>query len=488
MKKMISAKKLSDYAYNIYSQFGEDGIIERIFKILGSSSKVCIEFGAWDGFYLSNTANLWTNGWKGILIEADKVKYISLVENVKKYDCHCINTFVSYEEPNTLENILKREGISGDVNFLSIDIDGDDYYVFESLKELKPRLIVCEYNPTIPIHMDIISEKGNYFGCSALSLVKLAEKKNYQLVAMTDTNCFFVRSTDFNKFEIYDTNIESIAPTKHLTYFITGYDGDYLLSKKPAYGCTRPSTQKFMGEYFAFTAKGSYDNSIRSLFKKFLKRTPIYPLILKVKLEREKRRIINNWEKMGEPIPPPNLIKQETVKEYAYKFSTQILIERGTYLCDMVFAMKDVFSQIYSIEIDSDLYMKAKDRFANVQNIHTIKGDSSKVLPDILTSIRQLCLFWLDGHYSGGITAKGDLDTPILEELKHIFAHTIKDHVILIDDARCFIGQKDYPTIKTLREFVAKERPNWVFEVKDDIIRIHKYIPDNISKDKFKRM
>lgn len=216
-------KKLSDYGYNVYSQFGEDGIIEKILKILGTSSKVCIEVGAWDGFYLSNTANLWANnGWKGMLIEADEEKYSSLVENVKQYDCSCIKVFVSYEAPNTLENILEREGISDDIDLLSIDVDGDDYYVFESLKRLRPRLIACEYNPTIPIHINLRAEKGNYFGCSALSLVELAKRKNYRLVAMTDTNCLFVRSIDFKKFESYDVNLESIAPTKHLTYFITG--------------------------------------------------------------------------------------------------------------------------------------------------------------------------------------------------------------------------------------------------------------------------
>ena len=67
-------KRLSEHASNTYSQFGEDGIIEKIFQIIGVNSKVCIEFGAWDGFYLSNTANLWTNGWKGILIEAEQRK------------------------------------------------------------------------------------------------------------------------------------------------------------------------------------------------------------------------------------------------------------------------------------------------------------------------------------------------------------------------------------------------------------------------------
>jgi len=155
--------------------------------------------------------------------------------------------------------------------------------------------------------MDLISEKGSYFGCSALSLVKLAEKKTYRLIVMTDTNCFFVRFIDFKKFKIYDINLESIAPTKHLTYFITGYDGNYILSKKPPYGCTRPSTQKFIGEYYAFPVGNSCEDNIQSLLKKLylsfkrrmiqlikklLKRTPIYLILHKVKSEREKKRII----------------------------------------------------------------------------------------------------------------------------------------------------------------------------------------------------
>lgn len=73
-------------------------------------------------------------------------------------------------------------------------------------------------------------------------------------------------------------------------------------------------------------------------------------------------------------------------------------------------------------------------------------------------------------------------------ELKSIFSHKIKNHVILIGDARCFTGQEDYPTIIALKEFVMKNRPNWVFEVRNDIIRIHKYIPNNISKDEFRRI
>ena len=179
------------------------------------------------------------------------------------------------------------------------------------------------------------------------------------------------------------------------------------------------------------------------------------------------------WEKKGRPIPPPHTVKAKIVKEYARQFSLDILIETGTYTGNMVSLMKGVFGQIFSIELDDNLCHKAKERFTKYSHIQIIQGDSSQVLPKILSSIDQPCLFWLDAHYSGGLTAKGDLDTPIISELKHIFSHPIKDHVILIDDAREFIGKNDYPPIEDLEEFVSEERPNWVFEVKDDIIRIH---------------
>jgi len=221
-----------------------------------------------------------------------------------------------------------------------------------------------------------------------------------------------------------------------------------------------------------------------NLLKNIVKKTPIYPLLYRLR----KKRVINNWHKAGKPIPPPHIIKQEIVKQYARKFSIDILVETGTYLGGMINAMKDSFDEIYSIELDPSLYIKAKKMFVNIKNIHIIQGDSSKVLSKLLALIDQPCLFWLDAHYSGGITAKADLNTPIMIELKFIFSHKIKGHVILIDDARCFTGQEDYPTIRALKEFVMKNRPDYLFEVKNDIIRIHKYMLDNIPKDKFKKI
>lgn len=258
-------KKVSDYAFNVFSQYGEDGIIQKIFDIIGTSSRVCIEVGAWDGYYLSNTANLWLNGWRGILIEADPARYASLVQNVKGHDCCCIDALVGYEGSCTLENVLKKHNVHEEIDFLCIDIDGDDYYVFESLRALRPRVVCCEHNPTIPPHIDLVPQKGNYFGCSARSLVKVAESKGYKLVSMTESNCFFASDADFEKFSDYEVSLPSLATPKHITYLMTGYDGDYILSRPPTYGYRHPSRQRFIGDYFCPAAPRESDGGIRGL-------------------------------------------------------------------------------------------------------------------------------------------------------------------------------------------------------------------------------
>lgn len=246
-------KKLSDNAYNVYSQFGEDGIIESLFDLIGTTSKVCIEFGAWDGLHLSNTANLWKNGWGAILIEADPQKHLSLLKNVDGYNCIALNEFVGSEGEHTLENILRENEIDlyEQIDFMSIDIDGDDYYVFQSFStSFRPRVVSCEYNPTIPPQFEIVPQCGNYFGCSALSLVKLAGEKGYSLVAMTETNCFFVVEEEFSKFAEFETRLDHLFISKHIAYLMSGYDGSYILSQRPTYGFCKPAQIDIHGQYF----------------------------------------------------------------------------------------------------------------------------------------------------------------------------------------------------------------------------------------------
>ena len=204
--------------------------------------------------------------------------------------------------------------------------------------------------------------------------------------------------------------------------------------------------------------------------KQAIKRT-IPDDVLKLRRDVEARRA---WEKQGRPSPPPHIIKEELIRDYANNFNTQILIETGTYLGDMVHALRKTFSQIISFELDQTLAAEARERFANDTHIQIIQGDSGKLLSEHLANINEPCLFWLDGHYSGGITAKGTLETPIKNELTAILSHPIDGHVILIDDARCFTGENDYPTLQELKSFVAARKPDHKFSVEHDVIRIHK--------------
>jgi hypothetical protein len=206
-------------------------------------------------------------------------------------------------------------------------------------------------------------------------------------------------------------------------------------------------------------------NSIKQAIKK-----TIPDDVLKLRRDLEARRA---WEKQGRPSPPPHIIKEELIRDYAKTFNTHILIETGTYLGDMVHAMKKTFSRIISFELDQTLAAQARERFANEHHIEIIQGDSGKLLGEHLATINEPCLFWLDGHYSGGITAKGSLETPIKNELTAILSHPVDGHVILIDDARCFTGENDYPTQNELKSFIHGHKPKWRFTVETDVIRVH---------------
>lgn len=183
-----------------------------------------------------------------------------------------------------------------------------------------------------------------------------------------------------------------------------------------------------------------------------------------------------DWEVLGKPVPPPDIVKQFTVKMYGNRFSLQTLIETGTYLGGMIIGVKDTFRRIISVELEPRLYERAKLIFSSDPQISILFGDSGEVLPEILAAVTKPCLFWLDGHWSGGYvkTAKGNRETPILQELHHIFRHPVKEHVILIDDARMFVGQNDYPTLDELRKLAKSYDSTLQFHVEHDIIRIHK--------------
>lgn len=187
---------------------------------------------------------------------------------------------------------------------------------------------------------------------------------------------------------------------------------------------------------------------------------------------RDKREL-REWEQSGRPVPPPPGVKRKILSAYGRAFGPKIMIETGTFQGDTTYALRDQFERIFSIELSSALAELARNRFRSFPQIRIFEGDSAEILPTLMRELSGPCLFWLDGHYSGGITARGTIDTPVMSELETILAHGVKDHVILIDDARLFVGADGYPAIEELREFIKQRRPSYQFDVIHDVIRIH---------------
>jgi hypothetical protein len=201
--------------------------------------------------------------------------------------------------------------------------------------------------------------------------------------------------------------------------------------------------------------------------KNHIKRLPLYPWARDLK-------ILLQWMLAGRPVPPPHLVKQRAIRGYAKKFSLPILIETGTYRGDMIDALKGDFERIYSIELGTELYLQAERRFADSKHIVLLQGDSGEILGDLLRRIDRPCVFWLDSHYSDADTARSSLVTPVRRELEHILSHPLAGrHVILIDDARLFTGEDDYPAMNGLRD-IMRGAGFEGFAVRDDIIRIRK--------------
>lgn len=179
----------------------------------------------------------------------------------------------------------------------------------------------------------------------------------------------------------------------------------------------------------------------------------------------------NDWLNSGKPTPPPHAVKQFVIDKYRIKHNISTLVETGTFRGEMINSQKVFFNNIYSIELDQKLHNEAKNNFKYYRHIHLIQGDSGKEIFNLIKKIDEKCIFWLDGHFSGMDTALGDLECPILGEIDGIFSGSIKNHILLIDDARCFTGNNSYPTIEELNAYVLKHNSKYKMEVDCDIIR-----------------
>jgi hypothetical protein len=180
-----------------YSQYEEDLFVANIFKQKNINKGFFMEFGAWDGKYLSNCRYLYENGWKGCFIEGNKSRFLDLKKNyTHDNNVVLLNVFVDQAD-NTLDKILTQNNIL-ELDLLSIDIDGKDLQIWKTLTKIKPKVIVIEFNHSIPFDVSYEDDTEELIGNSFLAITKYANKTGYQLIHATTSNLIFING-DFNK-------------------------------------------------------------------------------------------------------------------------------------------------------------------------------------------------------------------------------------------------------------------------------------------------
>jgi methyltransferase FkbM-like protein len=221
---------LLEHAANVNSQTGEDGIIAKTLEVIGEPRRWCVEFGAWDGRHLSNTYDLVSRKeFSAVLIEGSPRRYRDLAATFAgNPKVTTINAFVGFGPGDGLDAILARTPIPEDFDVLSIDIDGNDYHVWKAVTRYRPRVVVIEYNPTIPSAVDFVqaADPAVNHGSSIAAQARLGREKGYELVAVTLHNCVLVRSEYFAAFGIADNSVQALrADESMVTYIFNGFDG-----------------------------------------------------------------------------------------------------------------------------------------------------------------------------------------------------------------------------------------------------------------------
>lgn len=218
---------LKQYEQNVYSQNGEDGIIGEIVRRLSIEEGYFIEFGAWDGKHLSNTYNLYENrGWTGCYIEGDRRRFADLETNIPDERIKKINAYVTNSGSTCLDALLDQAGSPERPDLLSIDIDSDDYAIWESVRRYKAKIVIVEYNFSIPNACHYVQPYGANKGNSARALVDLGDSKGYQLVAVTITNLIFVDNELHEKLNMKRAALEDLR--EDAGYIFHGYDGELI--------------------------------------------------------------------------------------------------------------------------------------------------------------------------------------------------------------------------------------------------------------------
>lgn len=199
-----------------------------------SPTKFSVEFGAWDGVYLLNSRPLiLDHGHQAVLIEADKKKYFDLKQNYQNVSgVECLNALVGWTPEDGLDSLLKATSCPKNPDFLSIDVDGNDYHIWKAVQMYRPSVVCIEFNPTIPKDVYFIQDADplTQQGCSLRSLCQLAETKGYRIVHVDFRDVLFGSKEFFAETGNKPLDWESVSmDTSAQTSLFVGYDGRLLL-------------------------------------------------------------------------------------------------------------------------------------------------------------------------------------------------------------------------------------------------------------------
>ena len=192
-------KRLLSAGYKVFSQNQEDGMIAEVFRRIGTASKRFVEFGVEDGLEC-NSAFLLTQGWSGAWIEGSQANAEKARAAFAAYQVEVVGRYITVENADQMISELAR---GEELDLLSIDIDTIDYWIWQAIRTVKPRLVVIEYNASWPPFIrktvandpNMVWDGTNFSGASLGALAALGREKGYALVgcSLAGVNAFFVR-------------------------------------------------------------------------------------------------------------------------------------------------------------------------------------------------------------------------------------------------------------------------------------------------------
>jgi len=261
-KNLIAQMKLRgpyasihDAEFKVFSQFGDDGIIQYLIHHCAVDSDTFIEFGV-ANYTESNTRFLLMNdNWRGLVIDSDQ-KYVEQIKREELYWKHDLTARCEFVTRENINHIISSNGFAGNIGLLSIDVDGNDYWIWECINVIEPTIVICEYNSvfgvdnsiTVPYDASFECAKAHYsylyWGCSLRALCFLAAKKSYSFIGCDShgNNAYFVRTESLRNVEpmtiekgyVRSKFRESRDTTGQLS-FVTGDERLRLIASMPVF-------------------------------------------------------------------------------------------------------------------------------------------------------------------------------------------------------------------------------------------------------------